>query len=236
MSKFNLDCKVAATNAMQAARTELRLFCHIMGIADNIYNHFIGDDPYGVVDFQDGLYDFSMTDIHVVVSDYEHWLELYGSNEALARAVRQWYYWSLDWHEKHRPIEWHDPSKVMPPEDKERFKGHKRYISVPVLGRYKDGDQYVMCYQIWRGKSGWVLDCGLVDHLIEPDAWSFLPNDDGTYCPNLRSWLAGCPVPGLREATERYKAEQAKSLEECRKRTKEAQEAFDKCIAETKGE
>ena len=51
MSKFNLDCKVAATNAMQAARTELRLFCHIMGIADNIYNHFIGDDPYGVVDF-----------------------------------------------------------------------------------------------------------------------------------------------------------------------------------------
>ena len=73
MSKFNLDCKVAATNAMQAARTELRLFCHIMGIADNIYNHFIGDDPYGVVDFQDGLYDFSMTDIHVVVSEYEHW-------------------------------------------------------------------------------------------------------------------------------------------------------------------
>ena len=218
MSKFNLDCKVAATNAMQAARTELRLFCHIMGIADNIYNHFIGDDPYGVVDFQDGLYDFSMTDIHVVVSEYEHWLELYGSNEALARAVRQWYYWSLDWHEKHPRMEWIDARKAKP-------EAHEVVIIRTDAGFMVSG--------FWDGHYTW-LSCvdfkGVVTHWC-PDV-----TPDDTYCPNLRSWLAGCPVPGLREATERYKAEQAKSLEESRKRTKEAQEAFDKCIAETKGE
>ena len=218
MSKFNLDCKVAATNAMQAARTELRLFCHIMGIADNIYNHFIGDDPYGVVDFQDGLYDFSMTDIHVVVSEYEHWLELYGSNEALARAVRQWYYWSLDWHQKHPRMEWIDARKAKP-------EAHEVVIIRTDAGFMVSG--------FWDGHYTW-LSCvdfkGVVTHWC-PDV-----TPDDTYCPNLRAWLSGCPVPGLREATERYKAEQAKSLEESRKRTKEAQEAFDKCIAETKGE
>ena len=218
MSKFNLDCKVAATNAMQAARTELRLFCHIMGIADNIYNHFIGDDPYGVVDFQDGLYDFSMTDIHVVVSEYEHWLELYGSNEALARAVRQWYYWSLDWHQKHQRMEWIDARKAKP-------EAHEVVIIRTDAGFMVSG--------FWDGHYTW-LSCvdfkGVVTHWC-PDV-----TPDDTYCPNLRAWLSGCPVPGLREATERYKAEQAKSLEESHKRTKEAQEAFDKCIAETKGE
>lgn len=219
MSKFNLDCKVAATNAMQAARTELRLFCHIMGIADNIYNHFIGDDQYGVVDFQDGLYDFSMTDIHVVVSEYEHWLELYGSNEALARAVRQWYYWSLDWHQKHPAMTWTKPE-------------HEPY----------DGQKTIVAYERSNGEIDYQSDVFFDEvgwegfEREDVRYWLELTKPDDTYCPNLRAWLSGCPVPGLREATERYKSEQANSLEECRKRTKEAQEAFDKCIAETKGE
>lgn len=201
MSKFNLDCKVAATNAMQAARTELRLFCHIMGIADNIYNHFIGDDPYGVVDFQDGLYDFSMTDIHVVVSEYEHWLELYGSNEALARAVRQWYYWSLDWHQKHPRMEWIDAKKIKPEVDTN--------ISTftNVIGAIFD--QIFECSYNPYNKKFWVCSSD-GEAEVDVDYWMKPTIPDDTYCPNLRAWLSGCPVPGLREATERYKAAQVK--------------------------
>jgi len=218
MSKFNLDCSVAATNAMNAARDELRLFCRIMGIADNIYNHFIGDDPYGVVDFQDGLYDFSMTDIHVVVSEYKHWLELYGSNEAIARAVRQWYYWSLDWHKKHPAMTWTKPE-------------HEPY----------DGQKTIVAYQRRNGEIDYQSDV-FFDELgwegFEREDvlyWLELTKPDDTYCPNLKAWLSGCPVPGLREATEQYKAEQAKNLEECHQRVLEAKKDVEDCAEEMKG-
>ena len=233
MSKFNLDCKVAATNAMQAAQTELRLFCHIMGIADNIYNHFIGDDPYGVVDFQDGLYDFSMTDIHVVVSEYEHWLELYGSNEALARAVRQWYYWSLDWHQKHAHMEWIDARKCAPVDGGGTFLGW-------FGGVYKVcrciGEQMWECDGFLTGEDNWSSMTALPDeetHFLED--YMPLRKPDKSYCPNLRSWLSGCPVPGLREATERYKAEQEQKQAEALRKVLEAKKDVEDCAEEMKG-
>lgn len=229
---YSNECSLVRDRAVVAAREEIRMFCRIMGYPKNEHNDFIGDDPHGVVAIQEDYMFFNMSDIHVVLKEYERWLKIYGDNKGIRKAVEQWYYYCIDWHEKHRPIEWHDPSKVMPPEDKERFKGHKRYISVPVLGRYKDGDQYVMCYQIWRGKSGWVLDCGLVDHLIEPDAWSFLPNDDGTYCPNLRSWLAGCPVEGLRDATLEWQTQRENDLQAAHQRVEECKQALEDAIKE----
>lgn len=221
MSKKNFieACREQTNYTVAASRTELNLFCEIMGLPKSKVNYFIGDDPHGVVDIMEGYYCLNMTDIHVVISEYEHWMELYGSNEALARAVRQWYYWSLDWHQKHPAMTWTKPE-------------HEPY----------DGQKTIVAYERSNGEIDYQSDV-FFDELgwegfdrEDVRYWLELTKPDNTYCPNLRSWLAGCPVPGLREATERYKAEQAKSLEESRKRTKEAQEAFDKCIAETKGE
>ena len=210
-------CNLVATNARLSAKSEVRLFCQIMGIADNIYNHFIGDDPYGVVDFQDGLYDFSMTDIHVVVSEYEHWLELYGSNEALARAVRQWYYWSLDWHQKHPAMTWTKPE-------------HEPYDGQKTIVAYERNGEIDYQSDVFFDELGW-------EGFEREDVryWLELTKPDDTYCPNLRSWLAGCPVPGLREATERYKAEQEQKQAEALRKVLEAKKDVDDCAEEMKG-
>ena len=224
-------CNLIAQNASIVARDEIRLFCQIMDWSDaDVY--FVADDPHGVVSLGD--YFFNMSDIHVVISEYERWLKIYGDNKGIRKSVEQWYYWSLDWHEKHRQFEWHDAEKELP--NKFVNNGSVQDWSEDVVVCYGTSDYTVGFYHYktkqWY-RSGDIDDSEMNEYIFK---WAYISKPDDTYCPNLRSWLAGCPIPGLREATEQYKAEQAKSLEESRKRTKEAQEAFDKCIAETKGE
>ena len=221
MSKKNFieACREQTNYTVATSRGELELFCEIMGLPKSNVNYFIGDDPHGVADIMEGYYCFNMTDIHVVISEYEHWMEIYKTNEELRKAVDAWYYYCIDWHQKHPAMTWTKPE-------------HEPY----------DGQKTIVAYERSNGEIDYQSDV-FFDELgwegFEREDvlyWLELTKPDDTYCPNLRAWLSGCPVPGLREATERYKSEQAKILEECRKRTKEAQEAFDKCIAETKGE
>ena len=205
------ECSLARDKAMFAAREELRLFCRICGMPFGEYTFLIGNDPHGTAEIAE-TYWFSMTDVHVVVSEYEHWLELYKDNAGIAKAVRQWYYWSLDWHEKHRPMEWNDASKIKP-------EAHKVVIIRTDAGFMVSG--------FWDGLYTW-LSCvdfkGVVTH------WCPEIEPDGTYCPNLRSWLMGCPVPGLREATEEYKRRTAKQLTAAHLRVEAAQEELRKAL------
>jgi len=227
-------CNLIAQNASIVARDEIRLFCRIMGYPKNEHNDFIGGDPHGVVAIQEDYMFFNMSDIHVVLKEYERWLKIYGDNKGIRKAVEQWYYYCIDWHEKHRQFEWHDAEKELP--NKFVNNGSVQDWSEDVVVCYGTSDYTVGFYHYktkqWY-RSGDIDDSEMNEYIFK---WAYISKPDDTYCPNLRSWLAGCPVPGLREATEQYKAEQAKSLEESRKRTKEAQEAFDKYIAETKGE
>ena len=195
MSKFQLQCELAAKEAKKAAIVEVSQFCHIMGLPDNIHNTFIGGDPYGVVDFQEGYMFFNMTDIHVVVSEYARWLKTYGSNEAIAREVKQWYYWATDWHNKHPKMEWIDATKSQP----EAFK--------KVIMRT---DANFIVNGFYDGRYTW---SSCIDFKGKVTHWCPDITPDGTYCPNLRSWLLGCPVPGLREATEEYTNEQEQKKE-----------------------
>lgn len=150
---YTNDCSLAKDRAMAAAQEELRLFCRICGIPVGERNYLIGGDPHGVAEIND-TYWFNMSDVHVVVSEYERWLKLYETNEGIAKAVREWYYWSLDRHEK----------------------------------------------------------------------------QDKIPCPNLRSWLAGCPVPGLREETEEHKRRTEKELTAAHLRLEAAKEEPRKVI------
>lgn len=102
MSKYDYKrhCASASGLAREFALKEVSVFCKIIGLPDNVHNYLIGDDPHGVVDIQEGYMVFDMSDIHVVLAGYEKWLEVYKSNEGIAKAVRQWYYWTLAEYEK----------------------------------------------------------------------------------------------------------------------------------------
>ena len=134
MSKQQLQCEQAAKNAYVAAMAEVSLFCKILGYPDSQANYLIGDDPHGIVDIMEGYRIFNMTDIHVVLSEYERWLKLYGSNEEIRIQVDAWHFYRLE-------------------QKKRKFR------------------------------------------------------------PNLRSWLAGCPVRGLRKATPEYFEQRHKAQE-----------------------
>ena len=93
---YEKECSLAVDRAMFAAREEIRLFCRILGYPNNDLNHLIGDDPHGIVDMQEGYRYFNMTDIHVLLSDYKRWMELYDNPQTLRKVVDEWYYWSLE--------------------------------------------------------------------------------------------------------------------------------------------
>lgn len=213
---YTNDCILAKDRAMAAAQEELRLFCQICGMPVSAErNYLIGGDPHGVAEIND-TYWLNMSDVHVVVSEYERWLKLYETNEGIAKAVREWYYWSLDWHQKHPRMEWIDARKAKP-------EAHEVVIIRTDAGFMVGG--------FWDGHYTW-LSCvdfkGVVTHWC-PDV-----TPDDTYCPNLRAWLSGCPVPGLREATEEYKRRTEKELTAAHLRVEAAQEELRKAIAAEK--
>lgn len=220
MSKVE-DCELAMYNAKKAARAEVNLFCEIVGLPKNDYNDFIADDPHGVVDFQEGYMFFSMSDIHVVIAEYEHWLELYKTNEEIARVVREWYYWSLDWREKHRPMEWNDASTSLP----EAMK------NVLVCEDYGDHDIYhVACYNDIHGTGHgfWqTSDCSIIEDGVYKWA-AIIPADDTHYC-NLKSWLMGWR-PDPKDVLPQYKEHQAKELTAAHARVEVSKEELRKAM------
>lgn len=90
---INEACQIVTDLAKEYAKNEVDLFCRIMGYPKNEHNDFIGGDPHGVVDMQEGYRYFNMTDIHVLIADYARWLTIYKDNQTLRKVVDEWYYW-----------------------------------------------------------------------------------------------------------------------------------------------
>jgi hypothetical protein len=76
------------------------------------------------------------------------------------------------------------------------------------------------------------------DVLWDVSHWRLLPlspeqeAERSKGCPNLRSWLAGCPVPGLREATLEWQTQREKDLQAAHQRVEEAKQALEDAIKE----
>ena len=199
MSKKNFieACREHTNYTVATSRATFNLFCEILGYPKSEVHHFIGDDPHGVVDIMEGYRYFNMTDIHVVISEYEHWMEIYKTNEELRKAVDAWYYYCQEWYEKHS---YEEPRWVSV---EERFP-EKECVNdgiwgQPVLCKTTSGEYRRMRlrengeWQNLEGDDTWKFYCGNVTHwkkiiTTEQEA------ERSKGCPNLRSWLAGCPV------------------------------------------
>ena len=223
MSKQQLQCEQAAKNAYVAAMAEVSLFCKILGYPDSKVNYFIGDDPHGIVDIMEGYRIFNMTDIHVVLSEYERWLSIYKIKEELRNSVDAWYYYCIDWHNKHSYEEprWVSVKDRLPEKNqKVLWGGYVEYLFIIKFGKVSEHGNI----EVWNGD-------------INPTHWKpiITPEQEAERskgCPNLRSWLAGCPVESLREATPEWKEQQRKDLEIARQRVEEAKQALYQAIEE----
>ena len=226
MSKKNFieDCYAAASCTMAHSRNELNLFCEIMGLPKSNLNYFIGDDPHGVVDIMEGYRYFNMTDIHVVISEYERWLSIYKTNEELRKAVEAWYYYCQEWHEKHS---YEEPQWVSVKDRLPDTKGAEYPYSQRV--HVSDGEAVLITRYNYE-KDMWVGMTGITHWkpIITPEQEA----ERSKGCPNLRSWLAGCPVDGLRKATPEWKEEQRKAQEAAHQRVEEAKQALYQAIEE----
>ena len=225
MSKKNFieACVAAANCTMAHSRNELNLFCEIMGLPKSKVNYFIGDDPHGMVDIMEGYYCFNMTDIHVVISEYEHWMEIYKTNEELRKEVDKWYYYCLDWHNQHS---YEKPRWVSVYAKSPEF-------HTPVYARTKPGDEF---YAVLSEKRGWYDIQGRKES-PKVTAWKPIPSPEqeaerSKGCPNLRSWLAGCPVDGLRDATLEWQTQRENDLQAARQRVEECKQALEDAIKE----
>lgn len=239
MSKKNFinGCKYSVDYMAAASKTELNLFCEIMGLPKSKVNYFIGDDPHGVVDIMEGYRYFNMTDIHVVISEYERWLSIYKTNEELRKAVDAWYYYCKEWHEQHsceQPL-WVSVEDRLPERMTSRDSNGAKIIdccSKDVFGydaSYKIGR--LVCYnhesEMWESHDAYTI--GEITHwkpIITPEQEA----ERSKGCPNLRPWLAGCPVDGLREATPEWKEQQRKAQEAAHQRVEEAKHALYQAI------
>ena len=219
---INEACQIVTELANEYAKNEVDLFCRIMGYPKNEHNDFIGGDPHGVVAIQEDYMFFNMTDIHVVISEYERWLKIYGDNKGIRKAVDAWYYYRKDWYEQHS---YEEPRWVSV---KERLPEGKEILTYKLvntsdgvnIARYDDSDG------LWKefGR-GSVINVG---------QWMNLPtfNERSKGCPNLRSWLAGCPVDGLRDATLEWQTQREKDLQAAHQRVEEAKQALEDAIKE----
>jgi hypothetical protein len=229
MSKKNfIEACVAASNCTMAhSRNEVNLFCEIMGLPKSNLNYFIGDDPHGVVDIMEGYYCFNMTDIHVVISEYERWLKIYGDNKGIRKAVDAWYYYRKDWYEQHSSEE----PRWVSVEDGKPQVGQQVYA-------YLKHEKCALAAMYCKGDYGhfWGLNKerpfgDTVTHwkpIITPEQEA----ERSKGCPNLRSWLAGCPVEGLRKPSLRWIDENLKAQEAARQRVEECKQALEDAIEE----
>lgn len=236
---FINGCKYSVDYMAAASKTELNLFCEIMGLPKSKVNYFIGNDPHGVADIMEGYYCFNMTDIHVVISEYEHWMEIYKTNEELRKAVDGWYYYCIDWHNQHASEEprWVSVNDRLPERMTSRDSNGAKIIdccSKDVFGydaSYKIGR--LVCYnhesEMWESHDAYTI--GEITHwrpIITPEQEA----ERSKGCPNLRSWLAGCPVDGLRDATLEWQTQRERDLQAARQRVEECKQALEDAIKE----
>ena len=253
MSKKNFinACKYSVDYMAGASKTELNLFCEIMGLPKSKVNYFIGYDPHGMVDIMEGYYCFNMSDIHVVIAEYEHWLELYKTNEEIARVVREWYYWSLNWREKHLAMGWHrisdeivenpDPSTLCLPElDMDSKMKHKRFSKPVLIVDETDLQCPSCCSQMpasvamydYDAKDWWLCELGVFYHdtfHVEITHWKYIDWPDDTHYCNLKSWLMGWR-PDPKDVLPQYKEHQAKELTAAHARVEAAKEELRKAM------
>jgi len=225
MSKKNFieACREQTNYTVATSRGELELFCEIMGLPKSNVNYFIGDDPHGVVDIMEGYRYFNMSDIHVVISEYEHWMEIYKTNEELRKAVDAWYYYRKDWYEQHSYEEprWVSIYAKLPE------------FHTPVYARTKPGDEF---YAVLSERRGWYDIQGRKES-PKVTAWKPIPSPEqeaerSKGCSNLRSWLAGCPVEGLRDATLEWQTQRERDLQAAHQRVEECKQALEDAIKE----
>lgn len=167
-----------------------------------------------------------MTDIHVVISEYERWLSIYKTNEELRKAVDAWYYYCQEWYEQHSYEEprWVSVKDRLPEPLKD----------VEVVSDYLDHDEFHIA--MYNDGGFWqTSDC----QIIEEGVWKWrdilTPEQEAERskgCPNLRSWLAGCPVEGLRDATLEWQTQREKDLQATHQRVEEAKQALCQAIEE----
>lgn len=228
---YSNECSLVRDRAVVAAREEIRLFCRILGYPNNDLNHLIGDDPHGIVDMQEGYMFFNMSDIHVVMKEYERWLKIYGDNNGIRKAVEQWYYYCIDWHNQHSSEEprWVSVKDRLPEMTKET-KGYGESPKVFVIhGDGKIGVMYY-CYSYERWEIG---GAGMPAPLYwKPIITPEQETERSKGCPNLRSWLAGCPVEGLRDATLEWQTQRERDLEAAHQRVEECKQALEDAIKE----
>ena len=209
MSKFNLDCKVAATNAMQAARDEVRLFCDIMEWSkEDVF--YVAEDPHGVVSLGD--YFFNMSDIHEVVANYPKLLERFGSNEELSSIIIRWYDWTLEYHDRHPVHDWRkvqqlnhltgETSLDLPELDMDSKMAYKRYSKPVLIVDETDLQKPTYCDQMpasvamydYDEKDWWLCELGVFCHDIfhvEITHWKYIDWPTDEHYINLHSWLMG---------------------------------------------
>jgi len=225
MSKKNFieDCHAAASCTKAYCQNELNLFCEIMGLPKSKVNYFIGDDPHGVVDIMEGYRYFKMTDIHVVISEYERWMEIYKTNEELRKEVDAWYYYCQEWYEKNS-IE--EPRWVSV---KERLPEAGEFVFVSLGNGYAyRGILNDDVEKIWYVDEYGIVEVTHWKPIITPEQEA----ERSKGCPNLRSWLAGCPVDGLRDATLEWQTQREKDLQAAHQRVEEAKQALEDAIKE----
>ena len=214
MSKKNFieACKETKAYTDMWSRNELNLFCEIMGYPKSEVNSFIGDDPHGIADIMEGYRYFNMYAIHTVISEYEHWMEIYKTNEELRKAVDAWYYYCQEWYNQHSHEEprWIRVEERLPELDSTQHTT-KKNMSVAVVC-WDDNIQCdslgqmfspMICKYDYERKDWLHVELGCYENEVELGAqithWKYIqiPSQEAERrkgCPNLRSWLAGCPV------------------------------------------
>ena len=221
---INEACQIVTDLAKEYAKNEVDLFCRIMGYPKNEHNDFIGGDPHGVVAIQEDYMFFNMSDIHVVLKEYERWLKIYGDNKGIRKAVEQWYYYCQEWHNQHAS---EDPRWVSVKERLPDTKGAEYPYSQSV---YVSDGEVVLKARYNYEKDMWVGLTGITHWkpIITPEQEA----ERSKGCPNLRSWLAGCPVDCLRDATLEWQTQREKDLQAAHQRVEEAKQALEDAIKE----
>lgn len=182
---YIVKCRLMKHDAESIAKGAISIFCQILGYPDNDHNCLIGGNPHGVVDIQEGYRFFNMTDIHVLLAEYEHWMKLYKDHKTLRKVVDEWYYWTMG-NQDLRKDEWQDD-----------FLEEGRTILGWFNGVYKicqlrDGELWECDGGLYEGDDSWTSLTKLPKEIADKlEKYRYLHRPDKhRYC-NLKNWLMG---------------------------------------------
>lgn len=238
MSTIHPQFRKAAKAAADAAIEEVKLFCKIMCYPENDIL-LVGEDPHGIVSIGDDFY--NMTDIHVVISQYDHWISIYGSDSILRKVIWQWYDWRTEWYNKHPRMEWVNTKCAnvltgeicynLPPVQKGEVcsmaVAFKTIANGIFEGIYDYAYNEFVSPHFSAGRNRFIKE--------EVECWLRIREPDNTHDINLKSWLMGCPVEGLREATPEYEKSEGLRRKEASEMLEQVKGNLGKLIDEENG-